>query len=293
MQTRFRFTPIFLPAVILLFSSQLFAQPEIFVLHNIIRGDSVYNTYDKQVAFIKQTGFDGIEINENENFDQMKAAIDRNGFKGSYYYVKLPLLEGEINEDLKKRIRQLKGSGTIISPYIPYMKEHPVRTAAIDSLLAARLRQLSELAAASDLKIAIYPHTGDYVARTSHAFEIANATGRKNVGIAFNLCHWLANTTKEERSSLKQQLRTFSPKIYMVTINGANDVMTDKKFIWDDYILPLGQGNFNTYEVVRFLIKDLKLTAPIGVQCYGIKADKPALVRSTMEVWKEYLRKMK
>ena len=45
---------------------------EFFTLHNIIRGDSTYNTPDKQVELIKNTGFDGIEINQVENFESMK-----------------------------------------------------------------------------------------------------------------------------------------------------------------------------------------------------------------------------
>lgn len=36
---------------------------DFFTLHNIIRGDSTYNTFDKQVELVKKAGFDGIEIN--------------------------------------------------------------------------------------------------------------------------------------------------------------------------------------------------------------------------------------
>src|SRR6218665_3098338 len=56
---------------------------EIFVLHNIIRGDAQYNTFEKQARLVKETGFDGLEINQTENFEPMKAALDAEGLKGS------------------------------------------------------------------------------------------------------------------------------------------------------------------------------------------------------------------
>jgi hypothetical protein len=79
----------------------------------------------------------------------------------------------------------------------------------------------------------------------------------------------------------------------MITISGANDVITENKVIWDDYILPLGQGTFNTFGLVSFMIKDLKYKNPIGVQCYNIKGDKVALVKNTISVWDLYKSRLK
>ena len=74
----------------------------------------------------------------------------------------------------------------------------------------------------------------------------------------------------------------------MITISGANDVITDKKTIWDDYILPLGEGSFDTYALIKYFLKELKYTNPIGVQCYNIKGNKPMLAKNTMKVWASY-----
>jgi hypothetical protein len=78
----------------------------------------------------------------------------------------------------------------------------------------------------------------------------------------------------------------------MIIINGANDTITQKANIWDDYILPLGTGSFDTYGLVKFCIRDLRVQVPIGVQCYNIKTDKYKLVVNTMEVWKQYRQRM-
>jgi hypothetical protein len=44
----------------------------------------------------------------------------------------------------------------------------------------------------------------------------------------------------------------------MITVCGANDVVSKQKTIWDDYILPLGKGTFDTYSLIEYMVKDLK-----------------------------------
>lgn len=74
----------------------------------------------------------------------------------------------------------------------------------------------------------------------------------------------------------------------MITISGANNVISEKKAVFDDYILPLGTGNFDTYDLVNFMVNDLKYKNPIGVQCYNIKGNKQQLIENTIGVWKAY-----
>ena len=74
----------------------------------------------------------------------------------------------------------------------------------------------------------------------------------------------------------------------MMTISGAYDVISKKKAIFDDYILPLGTGSFDTYDLLKYMVKTIKYKKPIGVQCYNIKGNKPQLIKNTMMVWKGY-----
>jgi hypothetical protein len=69
-------------------------------------------------------------------------------------------------------------------------------------------------------------------------------------------------------------------------------VVSDKKFIWDDYILPLGKGSFDTYGLIEYAIKDLHFKGPVGVQCYGLKDDKIWLVKHSMDTWNSYKKRM-
>ena len=124
--------------------------------------------------------------------------------------------------------------------------------------------------------------------RTDHALALVQAIDRPNVGLSFNLCHWLATTPAAERTQLTPHLNMLKPYLKMLTICGANDVVTTQKVIWDDYILPLGTGSFDTFGLVDYVVHELNFRGPIGVQCYNIRVDKPQLIFTTMRVWHAY-----
>ena len=277
--------------LILICSNSVLAQKvknEFFALHNIIRGDSTYNTFDKQVELVKNAGFDGIEINQIESFDGMKSALDQFQFKGSYFYVKLQLGE-PIDNRLESAINKLKGTNTIIAPYILAENKRFIANSPEGDSEAIRLLQIiSVWSKKAGLQVAIYPHFSFYVERTDHALQLAQKVNRKNVGLSFNLCHWLATTSLAERSDFKNHLKEINPYLKMMTISGASDIISQKKAIFDDYILPLGTGSFDTYDLVKFMVKTIKYKNPIGVQCYNIKGNKPQLIKNTMSVWNGY-----
>jgi hypothetical protein len=83
-------------------------------------------------------------------------------------------------------------------------------------------------------------------------------------------------------------LKEINPYLKMMTISGAYDIISQKKSIFDDYILPLGTGNFDTYDLLKYMVKTIKYKNPIGIQCYNIKGNKPQLITHTMTVWKGY-----
>jgi sugar phosphate isomerase/epimerase len=255
---------------------------EFFVFQSIISGDPNYDNFDKQVKLVKDAGFAGIEIFELDDFNQKLATIQRHNFKGSFLYAKVDLDERALDPRLLDAIVQLKGSETIICPYIikkdvvPHQSDKSTNKAAVQLL-----RKLAEAADQSGLEVAIYPHLNFYVEKTEHAMLIAKKVNRKNLGLTFNLCHWLATTNEQERSELKNELKKLAPVLKMMSINGANNVLSKKANIWEDYILPLDEGSFDINELVRYVAVDLGLTIPIGIQCFNLKSDEE-LVKRTM-----------
>lgn len=261
---------------------------EFFVFHNMIRGDNTYTSYDSQVKFVKSQGFDGIEIGSEESFNEMFDAIEKNKFKCSSFYVKLNVEDEHISPALASAIKKLKGSGAVVSPSIVRKtKKSGGPSEAEDEALVKLLQELSTLCAASDIQVAIYPHWSFYLETTHHALALVNKVNRKNVGLGFNLCHWLATTEQQERANLYPHLQTLRPYIKMISICGANNVTSKEPTIWDDYILPLGQGSFDTKGLVEYITGELKYPGPIGIQAFNIKGDKAALVLSTTEAVKQ------
>ncbi|CAG5000202.1 hypothetical protein DYBT9275_02414 [Dyadobacter sp. CECT 9275] len=267
---------------------------EFFPLHNIIRGDSVYDTYSKQVALIKNAGYDGIEISQIDSFEGMKAALDQHHFKGSYFYVKLNVEDPYIDHRLEGYIQRLKGSGTIIAPFVTSdSKKYTDPVAAADSIVISRIGQIGQWAHEAGLQVAIYPHYRFYVQHIKHSLDLVRKINQNNVGTSFNLCHWLATTPAGERKSLRADLKTIAPYLKLVTLCGANDVISAKRNVWDDYILPLGTGDFDTYGLLSYIIQELHYKGPVGAQCYNIKGPKPELVRTTMQAWLDYKDRLK
>ena len=68
---------LFLSLLLTQFAPAQQIKNQFFALHNIIRGNSVYDTFDEQVALVKGAGFEAIEINSLDSFEGMKAALDR------------------------------------------------------------------------------------------------------------------------------------------------------------------------------------------------------------------------
>ena len=273
--------------ILCLFLGQLiFAQKisnEFFVFQSIISADPNYDNFDKQVKLIKEAGFTGIELYELDNFNEKLATIQRNNFKGSFLYAKVDLDEKSLDARLIDAIVRLKGSGTIICPYI--IKKDLVAhqtNESTDKVAVQMLRKLSKVANQSGLEVAIYPHLNFYIEKIDHAMLVAKKVNRGNLGLTFNLCHWLATSNVDERATLKKQLTRLAPFLKMMSINGANDVISSNSNIWDDYILPLGEGSFDTKELVRYIAVDLGLNIPIGIQCFHLKGDK-MLVYKTMD----------
>ena len=80
------------------------------------------------------------------------------------------------------------------------------------------LRQLGDLATESRLRISVYHHTNSWAESFVHALRIAKQVDHPNVGVNFNLAHWLmVDGDKDLRAHLLGDVE----KIFVVTINGA------------------------------------------------------------------------
>ena len=134
------------------------------------------------------------------------------------------------------------------------------------------------MAGESGLRVALYPHVGFYVARVEDAVRVVEKVDRKNVGVTFNLCHWLK---LDEVKSMLPLMKLAMPRLLVVTINGA-----DPEGGWDRVIQTLDRGSFDTYKFLKTL-RQLGYTGPIGLQCYGIKGDARENLTRSMAAWRK------
>ena len=69
---------------------------------------------------------------------------------------------------------------------------------------------------------------------------MADKVDRPNVGVMFNLCHWLRVSKDRDYKPL---LAEAMPRLWAVSINGADEF--DEQPGWAHYIQPLGRGSFD------------------------------------------------
>lgn len=143
------------------------------------------------------------------------------------------------------------------------------------------LRTMSDQARDSGTQLLLYPHQGSWIEHIEDSVRVADKVDRPNVGVMFNLCHWLrVDSSRDYKPLLKRAM----PWLWAISINGADEF--DDKPGWERYIQPLDQGSFDVGKLLRTL-KELGYRGPIGLQCYGIGGDaREHLVRS-MTAWLE------
>ena len=249
-----------------------------FVLSNGVQ-DANHQTPQSQAKLLAELGYDGIGPSGVEGIPEMLEALDEHGLKMHALYIGTDLDPGKPKYDprLKDVIKCLKGRETIIWLYILRGPHAPSSTGGDDRAVEI-VREVAEMAGESGLRVALYPHVGFYVARVEDAVRVAEKVDRKNVGVTFNLCHWLK---LDEVKSMLPLMKLAMPRLLVVTINGA-----DPEEGWDRVIQTLDRGSFDTYEFLKTL-RQLGYTGPIGLQCYGIKGDARENLTRSMAAWRK------
>jgi sugar phosphate isomerase/epimerase len=293
-----------LPSVLLAFATATAGAAEgrkrtlanpFFVFNNGVQ-DATYDTPAKQVALVKRLGYDGMEKNGLDGFAEVQAELDRQGLKLFTVYVSVNLDPGEPAYDprLPEVVRSLKGRPTMLwlnltsrgGTYAPSSREG-------DEAALAAIGEVADLARASGLRVMLYPHVWLWLESVDHAIELVEKLGRPDVGLTFNLPHWLAQTRPGDEKGLRDLLVRARAHLFAVSINGATNVAdkSDRATIWKSLIQPLGQGTFDTYALLETLV-DLGFDGPVGLQCYDIPGDKAEILARSMAAWQGYRARM-
>jgi len=155
-----------------------------------------------------------------------------------------------------------------------------------DAIIVPALKKALVLAKANRVKVSLYPHTGFWAESVDTCLRVANAVDDPDLGVTFNLCHWL-KVEGSERDPMPV-IKAALPRLNFITINGADGGDT-RKLGWDKLIQPLGRGSYD----VKVFVANARAAGyrgPFGFQGYGIKMDPKELLKETMAAWKEMVK---
>jgi len=235
-----------------------------------------------QAKLLGELGFDGVgyPLWLGDDMDKNLRSLDEAGatLHLAYMTVDLDPKKTAFDARVPAAIARLKGRPVTVSVLI---RGFPPGDPRGMQRAVKILRQLGDLAAKSGLRVSIYHHLGDWTESLLHSLEVVKTVDRANVGVNFNLCHWLKiDGDKDYRPVLREN----GKRIFAVTINGAQRGAKTWK---NGLIQPLDRGDFDNRELLG-LLKEIGYRGPVGLMCYGIPDDTREHLQRSMQTWKSW-----
>jgi len=243
--------------------------------------DANHRTAKAQAEMLKELGYAGIGYWEGNpkrgdyGLAEMLLELDRCGLKvfAVYFGACLDDEKPRYEAGLKEAIELLKGRDTTIWLHITSEK-YKSSSPEGDERAVEIIREIADIADDAGLKVALYPHVNEWLERVEDAVRVAKKVERPNVGVTFNLYHWLKVEGPEK---MEEVMRLAKPYLFAVTINGTSV---------EGSIETLDKGSFDVYKFLKKL-NELGYTGPIGLQSWGIKGDVSENLERSMKAWRQ------
>lgn len=232
---------------------------------------------EEGVRVAKALGYPGIGSIHPGELAKYKTACDAAGMKVFSIYCSAKVNEKDFQYDavVSEAIALLKGTDAIVELNVQRGKN------STDAAAVALVKDIADKAKAAGLKVALYPHANDHIERVDHAVRIAKASGCDNVGVAFNLCHFLKCQPDDDAAAA---LKAAQPLLWSVSVCGADKDGKD----WKTLIRPLDEGTFDQVALLRAL-RDAGYKGPVGLQCFAIAIDPKENLTRSMQAWQKHL----
>ena len=251
---------------------------EFFAMDTAIR-DAKHNTRDNQVKMVGELGYDGISLGLGNIVDlkETLSLLDARKLKLYAIYLTVSIDAEQIPEKLVQAMTVLKGRGTCLWLAVSSSSQR-LSSPAGDLLAVPYLQRIADAAADNKLSVALYPHANVWLERVEDGIRVAEKLKHPNVGVTFNLCHWLKVSPGQDLVTI---IRKAAPHLTMVSINGADHGGKD----WKQLIQRLDRGNYDVGKVIAAL-RDVGYKGPVGFQGFGIGGDAHANLAGTMAAWR-------
>jgi sugar phosphate isomerase/epimerase len=232
---------------------------------------------EQQAATLARLGYDGISYSGLEDLPERLAAFDRQGLRIFNLYVGAKVGPDGPSYDpkLPEALPLLRGRNIALWLYVNGKADDG------DAQAVRIVSEVADLAAAHDVRVVLYPHAGFQIATVREAIRVARASARANVGVTFNLCHYLK---VEGEPGWREVLSDAMPLLEFVSINGADSGGT-QAMGWESLIQPLGSGTFDVSSLLTTLNR-LGYRGPVGLQCYNISGDQVENLRRSLQAWR-------
>jgi sugar phosphate isomerase/epimerase len=264
------------------FNAGKLALPNDFFAMDTGTKDASHQTAREQVQMIKDLGYAGIGVQGFEGLDAMLQELDQARLKlyNIYFLVDIDPGKEPYDTRLKEAVQRLRGRDVMLWTAVTSRRFKPSSEEGDPDALRI-LGTIADLASESGLKVALYPHTSYWLERLEDALRLARKLNRANVGVTFNLCHWLR---VDDETNLRPLLQAAAPHLLVASINGADS--NCKGCDWSRLIQTLDRGSFDVSSVLEIL-KEIGFHGPIGLQAYGIGGSAYDNLQRSMKAWQE------
>jgi sugar phosphate isomerase/epimerase len=239
-------------------------------------------TPEEQLDLVRAAGFAGVtwDALPPEETERLAAAAAGRGLRLAALYHGATLTREGVtwSPTLPAVMRRMRGSGAIVWLHVG-SRDFPRSSPEGDGVAVPALRRLADLAAAHGLRVALYPHVGEWIERVQDATRVARKVGHPAFGVTFNLCHSLM-VGDEER--IPELLADAAPYLFIASVNGADAGAAGTS--WDRLIQTLDRGSYDVGAVVREL-RELRFAGPVAVQGYGLEGDAADNLRRSFDAW--------
>jgi len=248
--------------------------------------DDAHKSAESQAQMLKELGYAGIGYWERDGskgaagLAEMLGELDKNGLKAfpEYFTIKLEEQNEKFMPLITESIGLLAGRGTYVWLAITSDSQRKSSPGG-DEKAVAIIRQIADIAHEQGVGVALYPHVNFWLEKTDDAIRVAEKANRRNVGITFNLYHYLKTRNSADVNTAIQKAM---PYLFAVTINGTTPAGS---------IETLDSGTFDVYAFLKEL-KNKGFKGQIGLQHYGITGDVHVNLKRSMEAWKRFSQRL-
>ena len=264
----------------------------LYVFDNGTGGPDV--PFDQQAAMLKELGYDGIAYCGRlplPRLPEMLKAVDAHGTQdvhGLHGVTSSPSSrrsgQAALRPDPENGHRATQRAERDAN-LAPHRRRQAAGDQDQDEHVVGVLREIADMADQSGLKVAIYPHINWYAERYEDAIRLAKKVDRKNLGVVFNLSHFMIRD--DEHAAGAALARRPGRYLFGVSINGADHGYRYSPGLEAPDPDPRPRRLRRRPRAAD--ARQMGYHGPIGIQCHDMTGDPRENLTHSMAGWRKLL----